>query len=151
MAMSHFDPEFHHFAAASGYRNRRTDHESKFRAFHDYVVEETAPPDFAAPFVIQFVCHPNFEPNLKTVTYYELTSDGFEEHAQLPSGYHRGNSYKNYKSASGHSKGLFYELNLYTKDGVSRHHTSRVTGSQFARDNSHDEHPGPTKGSHWLE
>jgi len=59
-------------------------------------------------------------------------------------------SYQNYKSSSGHSKGLFYEINLYTRDGSSNHHTSRVMGSTYDRDNSHDLNAGPIKGAHWL-
>lgn len=149
--MSHFDPDLRYFANASGYRNTYTNHESKFRVFRDFVVEGRAPSSEHSPFVIQFVCHPNFGANLKTVTYYELVPDGFEARDQLPSRYRRANSYKNYKSALGHPKGLFYELNLYTKDAVSTHNTSRVTGSHFARDDSHDMRPGHTKGAHWLE
>lgn len=151
--MSTFDPDFAHFREASGYRNRRTDHESKFQAFRDFVVSNKAPSGFSSPFVIQLVCHPNFEAHRKTVSFYELSDEGdrFDQIDALPGGYLRANSFKNYKSNSGHPRGLFYELNLYTKDGISHHHTSRVSGSTYERDSSHDQKPGTSKGKHWLE
>lgn len=150
--MSRFDPDFRHFASASGYRNSHTDHESKFAAFRAFAVDGKLPSITDPPFVIQFVCHPNFQPHSKTVTYYEFAPDnvGAAKMDELPSGYRRANSFKNYKSTTGHPKGLFYELNLYTMDGSSKHHTSRVTGSHYTRDDSHDKQHGTTKGAHWL-
>ena len=155
--MSSFDPNFDNFRSASGYRNRTTDHESKFDAFRSFVLDTNFAghnDGTADAFVIQFVCHPNFHAGDKTVLYYERTSaegNDFERTTNLPPGYKRGNSYKNYKSRSGHPKGLFYELNIYTRDGRSNHHTSKTTGSNFDRDATHDQNYGSTKGKHWLE
>jgi hypothetical protein len=151
--MSHFHPDFTHFQGASGYRNRTTDHESKFQAFKQFVFSGSKASSFSDSFVIQFVCHPNFEAHRKTVTYFTLnTSTGeFDQSDSLPEGFQRANSFKNFKASGGHPKGLFYELNLYTRDGRSRHHTSRVTGSAFHRDDTHNQKHGATKGRHWLE
>jgi hypothetical protein len=149
--MSSFDPTFEHFRAATGYQNRRTDHQPKFDAFRGFVLDGTLRTS-DLHFVIQFVCHPNFQAHAKTVDYFELQDDGsFSRLSALPSGYHRANSYQNYKSATGHPKGLFYELNLYNGDGRSKHHTSRVKGSTFERDDNHDQNYGSTKGKHWRD
>lgn len=117
--MSQFDPDFEFFQSASGYRSCATDHESKFNAFNSFVCNGVKSPDFQDSFVIQFVCHPNFEAQRKTVTYctIDATTGGFAVSNSLPGGYKRANSFKNYKSSGGHPKGLFYELNLYTLDG----------------------------------
>jgi hypothetical protein len=156
--MSHFDPNFDHFRNAVGYCNRTTDHESQFNAFKNYVGAGTNSL-LRGSFLIQFVCHPNFEPHRKTITFYVYDEEtgSFQQSTStvicgdLTIGFQGANSYKNYKTASGHKKGLFYELNLYTKDGRSNHHTSRVTGSNYTRDDSHDQHHGSTKGRHWLD
>ena len=149
--MSSFGPDFEHFRTASGYRNRSTDHQSKFDAFRRFVMDGRKSPADSS-FVIQFVCHPNFEAYAKTVTYFQSDDEGgFHKSSHLPNGFKRANSYQNYKSTSGHPKGLFYELNLYTGDGHSNHHTIRVTGSNYTRDNAHDLKAGNTKGPHWLE
>jgi len=138
--MSTFDPQLTHFKSASGYRNHRTVHNDKFQAFRKSLVQGKRPAfdkkknSKMSPFVIQFVCHPNFAGHLKTISYYELVGDKFELRDQLPPGYSRANSYQNYKSPSGHPKGLFYELNLYN----STPKTSTVTGTNYVRDNSHD-------------
>jgi len=128
------------FRSASEFRNRYTNHESKFDAFREFVLNdgsnksvEGGDPTLsgAEPFVIQFICHPNFNPDDKEVAYYEYssadTADGktsFQEKPTLPpGGYKRKNSFKsfkNYVSTSGHPNGLFYELNLYTKKAAGR-------------------------------
>jgi hypothetical protein len=163
--MSHFDPDFLiHFRSASAYRFRTTDHEDKFRAFRQFASHDdhqggaTTHHDFREPFVIQFVCHPNFHAHEKTITYFVLGDAAaaggdvsFQESSTMPDGFRRANCYKNYKSKGGHPKGLFYELNLYTRDGRSTHHTSRVHGSTFSRDDGHDQAQGSTLGKHWLD
>ena len=87
------------------------------------------------------------------VLYYisNKAKGGFDCLDSLPVGFQRGNSYHNYKTDLGHPKGPNYELNLCTRDGKSRHHTSRVKGIHFQRDDSHDLNHGTTKGRHWLE
>lgn len=151
--MSRFDPGFSFFQNSSGYRNVHTDHEAKFRAFKKFVCDGEKEFGFKDSFVMQFVCHPNFAAGSKTVTYYTYnpTSGEFERSDSMPQGFKRANSFKNYKSSGGHPKGLFYEVNLYTSDGRSGHHTSRVSGSNFPREQGHDQQHGITKGSHWLE
>jgi len=148
--MSSFDPDFIFFRSSRPYQNRFTDHESKFNAFRSFALEGQPPSDIQGAFVIQFVCHPNFLAQSKTITYFVHNGSGnFERTDDLPAGFRRANSYKNYKSADGHPKGLFFELNLYTPSGSSAHHTSRVQGSTYTRDDSHDKCSGPTKGPHW--
>jgi len=128
--MSSFDPDFTHFSSSRPYRNTRTDHEPKFESFRTFVVNgqaSTKIPGQGGPFVI----------HCQSVSYFSSNEKGeFEESADLPPGFHRANSFKNYKSTDGHPKGLFYELNLYTSRGGSAHHTSRVQGAQFPRDDS---------------
>lgn len=149
-SMSSFDPDFNFFRSSRPYRNKSTDHESKFMAFRSFALEGQSPSNIEDVFVIQFVCHPNFMTHSKTVTYFLHNGSGeFDRTDDLPAGFRRANSYKNYKSDKGHKKGLFYELNLYTPSGSSAHHTSRVKGSAYARDDSHDQRPGFTKGPHW--
>jgi hypothetical protein len=151
--MSDFDPNFDHLRNARRYSNTITDHDSKFEAFQDYVLNGTKSPVRNA-FVIQFVCHPNFKAHLKTTTWYALNegTGDFEVAVTLPQGYRRANSYKNFKTerGHGHENGLYYELNLYSQDGTSRHHETRVKGINYVRDDAHDIHHGTTKGRHWL-
>jgi hypothetical protein len=156
--MARWDPTFKYFQQASGYRNRRTDHEAKFKLFLDYMIRNermtSMIEDVVDTFVIQFVCHPNFHPESKDIVYYVYNGHGnFDSSTSLPLGFARANSFKNYKTTPGigHEKGLFYELNLYTSTGISHHHTSRVKGTRFERDDSHDQRSGITKGQHWLE
>ena len=106
-----------------------------------------------------YVMVPNL-PNFLTVSWYNSSayfsfnssSGEFDnESSDLPGGYKRANSFKNYKSSGGHPKGLFYEVNLYTFDGASHHHTSCVSGSIYSRKSEHDQSHGKTKGRHWRE
>ncbi|KAL7581107.1 hypothetical protein ACA910_005908 [Epithemia clementina (nom. ined.)] len=148
------DADLSFFASATGYRNIRTDNDHKFQAFQSFAQNNRkARTPFSDPFVIQFVCHPNFEPDRKEIAYYTYNpdTDDFDSSETLPSDFRRANSFQNYKSSGGHPKGLFFELNLYTHEGQSNHHTSRVKGSTFSRDNSNDQEQGSTKGPHWLE
>ena len=118
--MSHFDPNFRFFNDATGYRNCYTDHEAKFQAFKDFVCNGINCISFTESFVIQFICHPNFQAHAMTITFYTLNinTGEFEESSSLPAGYKRANSFKNYKSSEGDVKGLFYEVNLYTLEGA---------------------------------
>lgn len=131
---------------------RITDHQPKFDAFRDFL-NGNRPERVTGTFVIQFVHHPNFQEYSKTIEYYRYNDGSFDRSDNLPHGFRRANSYQNYRTpkGTGHANGIFYELNLYTSDGRSAHHTSRVHGSQYARDASHDVNPGATKGKHWLE
>ncbi len=151
--MSNFDPSFQYFRHASGYRNCRTDHELKFQSFKDFVCNGKHVNRLSESFVIQFVRHLSFEADRKSVLYYTFNpSQGdFAVSDRMPNGFKRANSFKNYKTKEGHPKGLFYELNLYTVDGNSMHHTSRVGGSSYPRGSEHDKDHGTTKGPHWLE
>lgn len=145
-----WDPNLEYFRSASGYRNVASDHARMFESFRSFAMSGT-PTSVAEPFVIQFVCHPNFLADQKEAVYYLFQEGGCVISSDsLPSGFQRANSYRNYKSAAGHPKGLFYEVNLYTSSGVSHHHTSRVSGNHFERDASHDQNFGTTKGKHWL-
>lgn len=85
--MSSFDLDFRHFSSASGYRNRRTDHEEKFNSFRSYVIDGEAS-SLTESFVIQFVCHPNFQANRKTVAFFKLDcrTGKFDEFDELPPG-----------------------------------------------------------------
>ena len=73
----------------------------------------------------------------------------FDRLETLPEGFLRANAYHNYMTNLGHPRGLYYELNLYTPDGQSNHHTSRVKGINYLRDDSHDLKYAITKGQHW--
>ena len=143
-SMSKFDPNFEFFGSAKRRTSAGTDHDSKFEAFREHVLhgKSNLALTFQPPFVIQFVCHPNFEQHRKTISYFihnEATND-FEPAQVLTPGFRRANSYHNYVTDAGvgHPKGLYFELNLYTMGGVSPHHTSRVKGIDFVRDDSHD-------------
>lgn len=142
--------------AATPYRPRRTDYEHAFDAFlaHAHRRADAASDAPTADTVIQFVVHPNFEPMAKAITWYAPHADGgFSALPDgCPPGYARANSFKNFKTGRGvgHAKGLFFELNAYTRRGApSAHHTSTVSGAQFDRDASHDGASVPTKGLHW--
>lgn len=130
--MSSFDPQLTQFKSASGYRNHRTVNHTKFKALRNNLTNGTPEYDAKNPFVIQFGC-PNFAGHLP-ITNYELVGDKFQLREQLPPGYKRANSYQNYKSTTGHPKGLFYESTL----SGSAPKTSTVTGTKYVRDNSHD-------------
>ena len=109
---------------------------------------------FSAKQFCYTVCLPSkHQTHTKTITYHTFkdTGDLFDKTTSLPQGYVRANAYHNYVSKSGHAKGLYYELNLYTPDGQSKHHTTRVKGIHFGRDDSHDQNYGTTKGRHWRD
>ena len=134
---------------ARGYRNRRTDHESKFDAFLQWNqtgVTSLAPGDY----IIQFVGHPNFAQHMKQIAYFERKKDSFET-IPSPGSFRKANSFKNYNTDKGvgHDKGYFLELNLYIPDGSSAHHMSTMHGSRYERDSSHDGPSVSTKGAHW--
>uniref|UniRef100_A0A0G4HKI0 Uncharacterized protein n=1 Tax=Chromera velia CCMP2878 TaxID=1169474 RepID=A0A0G4HKI0_9ALVE len=135
--------------SASGYRNRRTDHDDKFAAFWDWNSKGSTSTAIGN-YVIQLVAHPNFQPELKTVLYFRREAAGFVKMDALHD-HKRANTFKNYRTSNGvgHPKGYFFDLNLYVMDGVSMHHTSTVSGKQFARDNWHDGPSVATKGPHW--
>jgi len=57
------------------------------------------------------------------------------------------NSFKNYKCAR---HDYFYEVNLYTTQGKSRHHQSEISGNRYSRDGGNiNINRGIDKGNHW--
>ena len=141
---------------ARAYRNIRTDKELYFdqflewdkNGFHRSLIDED--------YIIQLTTHPNFEAESKLVQYFQKHGDHFQnvtESDAIINGYRQANSFKNFKTEKGvgHSKGLYYELNLYSASiRYSNHHTSSTTGSTFVRDSSHDINQVQTKGPHWT-
>ena len=121
---------------AKPYKPCFTDHEYKFRAFYEFANGSLPTDGGSEDFAIQFTKQVNFRP-ASIVTKYFVFNDGkFVETNQaglVNSGYRRANSYKNYKCCN-----YFYEVNLYTKSGMSRHHLSTVKGVESSRDSSHD-------------
>ena len=133
------------------YGNIITDKESYFTQFIDWQKNGNHKNQIVEDYVIQFICHPNFEAHNKTINYYKKIDNRFEEITDIAN-YKKSNSYKNYKTNKGigHMKGLFYELNLYSNiQNCSNHHTSTINGRKFERDSSHDGDFVSTKGSHW--
>ena len=136
---------------AKPYKPCSTDHEHKFQAFYEFANGNLPTYGGHEEFAIQFTKQVNFTPI--TETKYFVFNDGrfrethvfgslvgtlgtFVETNQAGlanSGYRRANSYKNYKCCN-----YFYEVNLYTKSGMSRHHLSTVEGVESSRDSSHD-------------
>ncbi len=133
------------------YKSTYTDHENKFNNFIKWAKNGNHDDTSNNNYVIQFVKHPNFQPNNKEIKYFMKQEDQFIICDNI-SDYKKANSYKNLKTSSGegHSKGLFYELNLYLNDdSKSNHHTSTTSGLSYDRDNSHDGNIIQTKGQHW--
>lgn len=135
------------------YRSIRTDNDNKFNSFIIWSQTDNLDDISDDNYVIQLVYHPNFEAYNKTIKYYKRETNTFIEVDDID-GYKKANSYKNLKTNrnEGHSKGMFYELNLYTNSiNYSNHHTSRVNGSNYLRDSTHDKELVKTKGTHWKD
>ena len=136
---------------AQPYRNIRTDKEEYFNQFLQWTKTSQHNNSISDEYIIQLVSHPNFEPNNKEVRYFKKENNLFEE-TELTQEYKKANSFKNFKTNKGigNPKGMFYELNLYSKKiQYSNHHTSTVNGLNFERDSSHDNEQVNTKGTHW--
>ena len=101
-------------------------------------------------FAIQAVTKEDFGPTLST-EWYIREGTGFRKDPTKNSGgrFKRSNDYKNFKCRA-HKR--YFEINLYTEDGVSYHHESTRSGRSFARDPSIDQVSGSvcTKGAHWT-
>jgi hypothetical protein len=99
-------------------------------------------------FAIQAVTKENFGPTLN-IAWYRRESDGFvlDETDNSGQEFKRSNNYKNF-TCKEHTR--FFELNLYTQDGISYHHESTRAGNTYARDASLDHATGTCiKGKHW--
>ena len=120
---------------ARPYKPRGTVNDQKFRAFYEFANANSPAYGGYEEFAIQCTKQVNFGPI--TETKYFFFKDGTfvetNEAGLVNSGYRRANSYKNYKCCN-----YFYEANLYTKSGISKHHLSTVKGAAFSRDSSHD-------------
>ena len=101
-------------------------------------------------FAIQAVTQEDFGPVLSTV-WYVREGNGFKVDTTNNSShsFKRSNDYKNFKCKA-HNK--YFEVNLYTKSGVSYHHESTRSGRLHSRDASIDLVHGSscTKGAHWT-
>jgi len=119
------------------FRPTRTDHEAKFTSFFGWakfptaaVVNPTAGAEKSEslqdsnwPYAIQLVKQVNYGP-LESKRYFVPLDDDAEfkeitERDLIEANFAKVNSYKNFKCTS-HNK--FFELNLYQKDPVNRHH-----------------------------
>ena len=139
----------------SDYRNRWINTETtrmiqEFITFCDNNGEEGTLPLTTKSFAIQAVTKQDFGPTL-SIEWYIREGTGFKlDPTSNGNGmYKRSNDFKNFKCKT-HSK--FFELNVYTKDGISYHHESTRSGRSFTRDESIDQVAGSTctKGAHWI-
>ncbi|GIQ80688.1 hypothetical protein KIPB_001523 [Kipferlia bialata] len=131
-------------SSVRAYKPRRTDYEGKFNAFLAFERGDAVPTGLG-DFLVQAVKQQNFGPVVST-TCYRYTGSGFET-VPSTSGYRRANSFKNFICTS---HNLYYELNMYTGTGDSRHHESTRSGAQYQRDEAIDAPGGATKGKHWV-
>ncbi|CAB9513227.1 Inherit from COG: Catalyzes the S-adenosylmethionine monomethyl esterification of trans-aconitate (By similarity) [Seminavis robusta] len=106
-------------------------------------------PECNEQFAIQAVTKQDFGPVLSTIWYVrEGTGFRIDDTSNSDRRFQRSNDFKNFKCRS-HKR--FFEVNLYTKDGVSHHHESTRSGRSYARDASIDQDSGIcTKGAHWT-
>ncbi|KAK4068683.1 hypothetical protein Purlil1_13730 [Purpureocillium lilacinum] len=114
------------------YRPQHLSHESKFTSFLAWaafprkssVGNVPVSGDIAAPFAIQLVRQVNFGP-LESKRYFIPCTDAVavfdevNEDALIQANFQKLNTYKNYK-CDNHNK--FFELNVYQKDPINRHH-----------------------------
>ncbi|KAL1864014.1 hypothetical protein Daus18300_007979 [Diaporthe australafricana] len=113
------------------YRHQALSHEPKFVQFMKWTESTTNPTpssgsvdliEMAPGFAVQLVRQVNFGP-LESKRYFVPTEgDKFIEISEsdlIQANFQKLNSYKNYKCDS-HNK--FFELNLYQKDPVNKHH-----------------------------
>ncbi|KAG4442608.1 hypothetical protein IFR05_001938 [Cadophora sp. M221] len=118
------------------YRPRQLDHESKFSAFMKWTSSQSSTASIGASehqspslekstYVVQVVRQINFGA-LEGKRYFELgdsgVAEGFVEVTErqlIDANFQKLNSYKNFKCTV-HNK--FFELNLYQKDPVNKHH-----------------------------
>ncbi|TVY84655.1 hypothetical protein LSUE1_G000514 [Lachnellula suecica] len=110
------------------FRPRKVDHELKFTSFMSWgkkqqKIEETSPAtsndNFA--YAIQLVKQVNYGA-LESKRYFVPAGENFaeiKERELIDANFEKVNSYKNFKCTL-HNK--FFELNLYQKDPVNRHH-----------------------------
>lgn len=129
-----------HFKHAQPYNYIKTDHEDKFEHVVNYL-KNCAADGYAEDFIVQVVFFPNFHAHLKTINYIHVTDADISVSGSLSEGYSKVNSFKNYRTNAGigHTKGMFYELNLYmNKQTNTNRKSSTLTGNTYARDASHD-------------
>jgi hypothetical protein len=93
-------------------------------------------PEADGPFAIQAVTKQDFGPTLSTV-WYIREGKGFQiDHTNNAGGtIKHSNDYKNFKCKA-HT--CYFEVNLYTQEGVSYHHESTRSGRSYSRDASID-------------
>ncbi|KAF2132982.1 hypothetical protein P153DRAFT_393922 [Dothidotthia symphoricarpi CBS 119687] len=113
-----------------GYRNATLSHESKFSAFTAWsnfpkessvTTFDVVLSDNQATFAIQVVKQVNFGP-LESKRYFVRDGEIFVEVKEkwlIDANFQKLNTYKNFKCAA-HNK--FFELNVYQKDPVNKHH-----------------------------
>ena len=136
----------------SDYKNRWNSSESTMmiKEFITFCREgEGSLPATNEAFAIQFVKKQDFGPTLSIEWYIrEGTGFKFDPTSNSKGIFKRSNHFKNFKCRE-HSK--FFELNLYTRGGISYHHESTRSGRSFPRDESIDQIAGSicTKGAHW--
>ena len=145
-----FQTYLSNFPDSDAYKpGRRLDHSSMFRECelslrNDPTSPLPLPPDYA----MQLKVHPNQESSSAVIQWCD--SDGWKDTLD---GVRRANSWRNFRTmpGQGHPNGLFFELNLYTRDAsyVSNHHTSQQAGNTHVRDMTHDGDTVATKGTHW--
>ena len=104
------------------YRPIRTDEEDKFRAFLQWAdgIGSYSVPG-GQDYVIQAVKQINFGP-VEQITYFRRSPTGFQEVDEdfvIQGNLSKTNSYKNFK-CDAHNK--FFEINLYGRCSVSKHH-----------------------------
>jgi hypothetical protein len=120
----------------------------RFREFISFTNGNTLP-NASTPYAVQAVVKQDFGPVLYT-KWYIREGNGFKEDDTNNSSreFLRSNDFKNYKCAR-HCR--YFELNLYTQDGVSHHHESTRSGRDYFRDARIDQGTGIcTKGAHWT-
>ncbi|KAF2109398.1 hypothetical protein BDV96DRAFT_636090 [Lophiotrema nucula] len=113
-----------------GYKNLKTSHESKFETFMSwakYPCESESSTDIpanladGAPYAIQLVRQVNYGP-LESKRYFVLNDGAFVEVPEkwlIDANFQKLNTYKNFKCTA-HNK--FFEINVYQKDPVNKHH-----------------------------
>ncbi|SPO05484.1 uncharacterized protein DNG_08171 [Cephalotrichum gorgonifer] len=122
-------------ASTEAYRPQYLQHQAKFTAFMDWAQfpkacatkdgggQETDLEALGTPYIVQLVRQVNYGP-LESKRYFASvkgTSDFIEvtEDDLIRANFQKLNSYKNYRCGV-HNK--FFEVNLYQKDPVNKHH-----------------------------
>eukprot|EP00741_Cyanophora_paradoxa_P001198 tig00000459_g1156.t1 len=107
--------------ALAPYKPQRIDHEAKFDSFMRWQKSTRRSSLAGADFVIQAVKQKNFG-RLLFKRYFLHEGDAFREVTErdlIQCNYAKVNTFKNFKCAP---CDFFYELNLYERDPVNKHH-----------------------------